>query len=84
MGKNILLLMFLIILSGCGEKENKGNITNKNEIKVSGIVNGEILIPVIKNEKFGYINLSGKEKVEFIYDEAGEFSEGVAAVCKKE
>lgn len=47
----------------------------------SGIVAGEILTPVVKNSKFGYISSAGKAKTEYIYEEAGEFKEGLARVC---
>ena len=33
-----------------------------------------------KNDKWGYINIHGKEIIPIIYDEVGEFENGIAQV----
>ena len=42
----------------------------------------EDMIPVVKNEKYGYINTDGKEIVPCIYDKACPFKNGLACVAK--
>ena len=42
----------------------------------------EDMIPVVKNEKYGYINTDGKEVVPCIYDYASSFKSGLALVRK--
>lgn len=39
-------------------------------------------ISAMKNGKFGYLDLKGKEIIPFVYDDARSFSEGFAAVSK--
>ncbi len=38
------------------------------------------LIPAMKDNKWGYITLKGEVVIDFLYEEAQEFSEGLAAV----
>jgi len=42
----------------------------------------EETISVTKNGKYGFLDLSGKEIIPFIYDDANSFHEGFASVCK--
>ena len=42
------------------------------------------LAPVKMNGKWGYIDETGKTVIDFKYDYAGSFSEGVALVAKRE
>jgi hypothetical protein len=41
----------------------------------------EVLASVKQNEKYGYIDSSGKTVIPFIYDYTFEFSQGFASVC---
>lgn len=56
-------------------------------VKVGGIINlsegdgSTDLIPVSKNNKFGYINSKGEEVIPFIYEYAYGFYGGIAQVC---
>ena len=40
------------------------------------------LIKVFKNKKYGFLNLDGSIAIDFIFDEAESFSEGLTAVVK--
>lgn len=42
---------------------------------------GQYLINVCNNNKWGFINKSGKQIVPFKYDTLSEFTEGLASVC---
>jgi len=42
----------------------------------------EETISVTKDGKYGFLDLSGKEIVPFIYDDANSFHEGLASVCR--
>ena len=42
----------------------------------------EGLIPVLKNNKWGFIDKTGKEIIQLQYDDAGQFKEGLALVNK--
>jgi len=50
----------------------------------SGYLNGQNLVPNQKKDKWGYVNETEKVVVKHKYDEAREFSEGVAAVMLKD
>lgn len=67
----IISLISLFALSGCSVVDGlKGD--NKNA--------PETLHPVLLNGKWGYINSTGNMVIEPNYDEAREFSDGLAAV----
>lgn len=51
--------------------------------KITTNANPNYLYLIEVNNKYGYINKQGKEIVSPKYDSAGEFSEGIAPVCKK-
>ena len=42
------------------------------------------LIPAYRNDKFGYINKSGDEKISFMYDYGSSFYEGYAVVSQND
>ena len=65
----ILMLAVICGLAGCGEK-------HKAEAK-------DYYALVQKQEKFGYIDGTGKKVIDFLYEDAGNFSEnGLAYVLK--
>lgn len=55
----------------CSKKNNNRNCVDNLDKE---------LISVCKNNKWGYIDKTGKEVIPFIYDEAGDFHEGLAQV----
>lgn len=69
------------VYTGIGSGFNDNLIAVQKGASVSGYdING---VKQLKNGKWGYIDVSGKTVVNFIYDGASDFSEGVAAVYDK-
>ena len=78
--------MFLVATSD----EKKGIVNEKDQWLVEPIYQELFvdlnmyemggLIPAKKDDKWGYINLKGEVVIDFLYEKAGEFSEGLAAV----
>lgn len=69
-------------------KVKKGNkeylLSKKNNLyDVMTTFNKEGLTKVTKNDKYGFINESGEVIVPLEYDYAGDFSDGMAEVCRK-
>lgn len=66
----ISLVAFSFSLLGCQNKEVIIDLFN------------EKLLAVEKNNTWGYINTKGDTKIEFFYDLAGAFKDGIAVVCQ--
>ena len=82
MRKSRILLMMLLItailLTGCGKKD--AIVVGENGEKE--IKQEEYIAAAQKDGKWGYIDKTGKEIIDFNYDEAGLFVDGVAPVKK--
>lgn len=61
-------------------KQDKYYFWNNVKTIYRGFSEGYIAICSSKNEKWGFITEAGKEAIPFIYDEAHDFKDGLAAV----
>lgn len=64
----------------CGILNNKGDTIIPFDYEQIKVAVATDLIPAKKNGKWGYINLRNETVIDFTYDEAYFFSEGLAAV----
>jgi hypothetical protein len=79
--------MFLILFPFCifYSYSSFGQISIRLEKDYDAVFSfSEGLAVAIRNEKAGFIDKTGKEVIPCIYDRAGNFSEGLAAVRKKD
>lgn len=80
----------MMFLSGCDGDHKYGYINQKGEVviqpkyKCDGLPNNfnDGLAVVKIKGKFGYIDTKGNVAIKPVFDEARDFSEGMAAVCK--
>jgi serine/threonine protein kinase len=74
-------VLILLAVGGLYLFINKANPTNENGNQPASIkLASAQLIPYLIVDKFGYVDKEGKKVVEPKYDNAGAFSEGLAAV----
>ena len=77
--ENGVILNYWVIIDGKGrEKSERYPVTNGQTIGDFDKKTG--LCWVLKNGKYGFINSSGKVKIDFVFDRASNFSEGLACV----
>ena len=86
-----ILIIMLVVLTGCGEKTTQNNgeegtaeeVTEvgKLDLEVQGIWDfSEGLAKIEMNDKYGFINTKGEIVIEAKYESASNFSEGLAVV----
>lgn len=68
---SLTLIFCLMGLLSCGS-----TIDPKKQAKISG------LFPIMQGGKYGYINKNGEIAIKVQFDNAGEFSDGMAVVTK--
>ncbi len=90
--------LFILIISGLliaqisnSKLEGAVSILYNNLEKLDGVTNNELYIPVEKDNKYGFINEAGEEKISCQYDKVSYFNEVFAnntsyyiALAKKE
>jgi hypothetical protein len=74
MKNKFLWVVFFIPIWACIKKERPENF----KIKDASPYN-ELLFPIVKNQKFGFINVNGTEIIAPVFTKASDFSEGLAA-----
>lgn len=89
--KNIIILLekkyFGLAASAIEMAINKHqSVINKGEFfkpkYIKDVTKLDKLIPICKNEKWGFVTKQKKTAIDFIYDDASDFSEGLACVKK--
>lgn len=88
LGIVISLIMSLVVLTGCGNEEDKKvNVTKVGDLnlELEGALSfSEGLAPVCKDGKWGYIDKEGNTVIDYKFDAAMPFSDGLGMVLEDE
>lgn len=84
----LILVMSLVLLTGCGNEEDKKvNVTKVGDLslELDGVLSfSEGLAPACKDDKWGYIDKQGNTVIDYKFDAAMPFSDGLGMVLEDE
>lgn len=81
----IVLVTLLLFLTGCGNDAQNNNEINQvaeleQDVQENNANTEQLYLVKAENEKYGYIDRDGNVVIDFQYDDAGYFTDGLATV----
>lgn len=85
----IILTMSVFLLAGCGNtnEDERTYVTKEGDLTIeldNALPFSEGLAPVCKDDKWGFIDKTGKVVIDYQFDAAASFSDGMALVAKND